>query len=190
MSQQAVSGPPSGERPGGYRRSSGGLVGAMIVTVLLVLVFVGLRSLGGGGTAVTPESVDWRISLASARKDDQIQALAPASLPSGWRATSASYTPGAEAAWRLGLLTEKTKYVGVAVTRDTLEELVRAEVDENASEDEPVTVRGQEWQVFTDRGGDYALGRTVTRAGKPAQAQLVVGTAPRAQIRDFVSTLR
>ncbi len=53
-----------------------------------------------------------------------------------------------------------------------------------------MTIGGETWQVYTDAGGDYALGRTL-RPGTPAvESQLVVGSAPDATIREFAATLK
>jgi hypothetical protein len=179
---------PVRERPGGYRRSSSGLIGAMVATVVAVLVFVGFRSLTRDNDATPVPSVDWQISFKAARADGKLAVLAPASLPSGWKATSVSFTPGAEPAWHLGLLTSTKRYVGIEESRDELRDLVHLHVDPDASKGADVTLDGTAWQVFTDSGGDYALGRTVDHAGE-TESQLVVGSAPASTIRSFAAGL-
>jgi hypothetical protein len=180
--------PPVRERPGGYQRSSNGLAGAMIATVVLVLAFVGFRALTRDNEATQVPSVDWKISMKAGRSDGKLQVLAPSALPSGWRATSASYTPGAEPAWQLGLLTSKGKYVGVYESRATVSSLVDAHVNGDATEGKQVSIGGSSWRVYTGSKGDYALARTVENAGD-SEAQLVVGTAPDSTIRDFTASL-
>lgn len=191
MTQAPSQGSPAGgaERGGGYRRSSSGLIGALIITVLVVLAYAGFRAVTRDTPDVTPEAVDWKVSLAAARTDGQLQAIAPTSLPSRWRATSATYTSGAEPAWHLGMLTSDKLYVGIEESYSTLSGLVSKHVDENAETGDEVTVAGQQWQVFTDRGGDYALGRTITSDTSPTEAQLVVGSATPSTIRAFVAQL-
>jgi hypothetical protein len=155
-----------------------------------VVAFVAFRGLTRDNEATKPPSVDWAISMKAGRADHQLQVLAPPSIPSGWRATSASYLPGAAPVWHLGMLTADTKYVGIEESRDSLGDLVAKHVDKDAEAGGEVRVGGAAWKVYTDSGGEYALGRTVTEAGKPPEAQLVHGSAPDAQIRDFTETLR
>ena len=172
-----------------YQRSPNGLVGAMVVTVLLVLAFVGFRAITRDNTAVPVKSVDYRISLKAGRDAHQLQTLAPPTLPSGWKATSASYTPGAEPAWHLGLLTAAGKYVGIEESRDSEQKLAQTYVDPNAEQGRPVRVGGQSWQVWTDAGGDYALTRSLKANGTTVESWLVGGSAPDAQVRDLAASL-
>ncbi|MBV9832021.1 MAG: DUF4245 family protein, partial [Marmoricola sp.] len=148
----------------------------------------GLRALTSDNAATPPPTVDWQLSFRAARDDGRLQVLAPRSLPSGWKPTSVSFTPGSQPVWHLGLLTSGAKYVGIDESRDDLLDLVHDKVDENAATGAPVTIAGSRWQVFTDSGGDYALGRTVTHAGEH-EAQLVGGSAPPATVRAFAATL-
>ena len=176
-------------RGGGYQRSANGLLGAMVATVLVVVAFVAFRGLTRDNAETAVPSVDWQISLQAARADGKLQAVAPpARLPSGWKATSVSYLPGADAAWHLGLLTEKQKYVGIYESRDGLGSLVQDHVNGTAIAGKDVTVGGRTWRVYTGSEGDYALGRTVQHGGE-SDAQLVVGSAPEGTIRDFTGSL-
>lgn len=181
---------PARERPGGYRRSSSGLLGAMIATVAAVLLFVVFRSLVRDNDETPVPAVDYQISLKAARADGKLQALAPEPLPAGWKATSVSYTPGAEPAWHLGMLTSHGKYVGIEESTESLTELVHAEVDADATKGKSVVLAGQTWQVYTDAGGDYALARTAPRSGaQTPESQVVVGSAPDATIRALATSL-
>jgi hypothetical protein len=176
---------------GSYQRSASGLLGAMVATVLAVVAFVAFRGLTRDNEPTAVPTVDWHISYQAARADNKLQVLAPSgSLPSGWKATSVSYLPGAEPAWHLGLLTSKGKYVGIDESTDDLDGLAHRYVDPDASRGKDVDLDGQRWQVFTDAGGDYALGRSVPRSGgQTPESQLVGGSAPDATIRAFVATL-
>ena len=104
---------PSRERAGGYQRSSSGLLGAMIATVVLVLAFVGFRALTRDNAATPVPAIDFTISLQAGRADHKLLMFAPPAVPSGWKATSAAYVPGDSPSWHLGLLTAKQEYVGV-----------------------------------------------------------------------------
>jgi hypothetical protein len=185
-----VSTPRAQARGGGsYQRSASGLLGAMVATVLAVVAFVAFRGLTRDNEPTAVPTVDWHISYQAARADNKLQVLAPSgSLPSGWKATSVSYLPGAEPAWHLGLLTSKGKYVGIDESRDNLADVVRDKVNGTVSRGDVVTVDGSTWRVYTGSGGDYALGRTVQHSGR-TESQLVGGSAPPATIREFAATL-
>jgi hypothetical protein len=179
---------PARERPGGYRRSSTGLLGAMVATVAAVLLFVGFRSLTRDNEATPVPAVDWKISLQAARADGKLAVLAPPATPPGWKATSVSFTPGADPAWHLGLLTTTSKYVGIEESRDDLGTLVEDHVYGAVTKGGEVTVGGSTWRVFTGSHGDYALGRSTEHGGE-SESQLVVGSAPPATIRDLTASL-
>ena len=176
---------------GSYQRSASGLLGAMVATVLAVVAFVAFRGLTRDNEPTAVPAVDWHISYQAARADNKLQVLAPpGSLPSGWKATSVSYLPGAEPAWHLGMLTAKGKYVGIDESTDHLDGLVQRYVDQDASRGKDVVVDGERWQVFTDARGDYALGRSIPGSGgQTIESQLVGGSAPPATVREFAATL-
>lgn len=171
------------------QRSVAGMVGALIVVVLLVALWVGFRSLTSDKEATPVHTVDWAAWVKAGRADQQLMLFAPAKLPSGWRATSVDYAGGNGASWHLGLLTDSGKYVGIEESRESTEDLVEQYVDEDAVRGEDVTVAGEAWQTWTDAGGDYALVRSVEVGGQPYESVLVVGSAPEAAIEDFTATL-
>ena len=92
--------------PGGgrYQRSSGGLIGAMLVTVAAVIAFVVFRALTSDDEPTPVRAIDYTAAVQSARADDKLLVLAPARLPLGWKATSATYTRGVSPTWHLGIL--------------------------------------------------------------------------------------
>lgn len=175
--------------PGRYRRSSGGLIGAMVVTVVLVLVYVALRAFVFGDRSSEVASVDWEAQVRAGRADGKLTVPAPRSLPEGWRATSAAYETGTAASWRLGVLDPDQLYVGVYERLASVEDLVEEHVDEDPTDEGTVTVAGEEWRVFTDAGGDYALARSVEEPVGGRGAVVVVGTVPPTDVRDFAAGL-
>lgn len=180
---------PPAAAGGRYRRTSGGLVGAMLVTVLAVLVFVAFRAVTTDKEPTPVRVVDYAAAVTSARADKQLMVLAPKRLPLGWKATSATYVGGASPTWHLGTLTDDGKYVGVEEARVSIKDLVEEHVDANAERGEDVTFAGETWQTWTDAGGDYAVARTL-REGQPAvESLLVVGTAREDEIREFAASL-
>jgi hypothetical protein len=173
-----------------YQRTSGGLVGAMLITVLAVLAFVALRAVTRDNPPTPVPHVDYTASVRAARADKQLLVLAPPRLPAGWTATSVSYDGGGSPTWHLGTLTHQRKYVGVEESRASIADLAQEHVDENAERGKDVTIGGQRWQTWTDSGGDYAVARSLRAGRRTVESWLVVGTAPEAQIRDFAASLR
>jgi len=170
------------------QRSVAGMVGALIVVVAIGLVWV---EVGGSGQKATPTpKVDWTAWVKAGRSDQQLKLFAPAELPTGWRATSVDYTSGAAAHWHLGMLTETGRYVGIEEFRASTQDLAEQYVDTDAVRGADVTVAGEIWQTWTDTGGDYALVRSVSVDGQPAESVLVGGSAAAATIRTFAASLK
>ncbi len=178
-------------KPGGarYSRTSGGLIGAMIVTVLAVLAFVGFRALTTDHDPTPVQTVDYVAVAKASRSDGKLKILVPEPLPSGWKATSATYTRGASPAWHLGMLTTSGRYVGVEEAAASVQDLATEHVDPDAKPGKDVTIGGETWQTFTDAGGDYAVARSGTACDDDVDSVLVVGTAPEKQIRELAGSL-
>ena len=177
--------------PGGgrYQRSTGGLVGAMVVTVVAVVGFAALQAVTTDHEPTPVREVDYAAMVRAGRADHKLMVMAPTRLPDGWKATSANYATGTDPTWHLGLLTEKGKYVGVEEALGSVDDLVDQHVDPDAVQGKDITVDGVAYQTWTDAQGDYALSRTVRLAATGRESWLVVGSAPDATIRDFAATL-
>jgi hypothetical protein len=174
---------------GRYTRSTGGLVGAMLVTVVAVVGFWGINALKTDHEVTPVPAVDYAAMVRAGRADHKLRVMAPPSLPSGWKATSATYATGTDPTWHLGTLTEKGKYVGVEEARGGVRDLVEQHVDPQAEQGKDVTIDGETYQTWSDVGGDYAVSRTLPLAGTDVESFLVVGSAPESAIRDFAATL-
>ncbi len=174
---------------GRYQRSSGGLVGAMVVTVVAVVAFVAVRSFTSDHDPTPVRSVDYQAMVRAGRADHKLLLMAPPSLPTGWRATSADYETGTLPTWHLGLLTDQQKYVGVEEALGGVEDLVEEHVDPDAEQGGDVTIDGETWQTWRDPAGDYAVSRSLRVAGEVRESWLVVGSAPPGTIRDFAADL-
>ena len=135
-------------------------------------------------------TVDWAIQVKAGVADKKLALLAPTALPTGWKATSASYDTGSSPAWHLGLLTGNRKYVGIEEGRSSVEDLVTEHVDANAVKGTRVRLGGETWQQWTDSGGDYGLSRTLTGPDRQQESVLVVGSASHSDIRRLVGGLR
>lgn len=173
-----------------YRRTTGGLVTAMVVTVLVVLAFVAFRGLFRENKPTPVRTVDYARSLDFGREEGRLAMLAPDRLPRGWRATSASYTRDPSPAWHLGVLTDQEEYVGLEEGRDSPAEMARQHVDVDARRDGTVRIAGERWQVWRDSGGDYAVIRSLPGPERVRETVLVVGSAPEQQVRAFAARLR
>jgi hypothetical protein len=171
-------------------RTFGAMAGALVFLLLVVLGWVGFRALTSDHEATPVRTVEWQPWVKAGRADQLLMLFAPDQLPQDWRATSVQYAGGDGAHWHLGLLTDAGKYVGIEESRESTEDLARQYVDQDAVRGGDVTVAGETWQSWTDRGGDYALVRSVDVGGRPYESVLVGGSAPAAAIKDFAATLR
>jgi hypothetical protein len=169
------------------QRSVAGMVGALIVVVALVVAVVAFRSAGQKSTPI--ETADWQAWVKAARADGKLTVLAPSRLPGGWRATSATYESGTNPQWRMGMLTDGKKFVGVVESLEPTDHLVEEYVDDNAEHGDDVTFAGGTWQTWTDAGGDYAVVRTLATPSGAQQRVMVYGSAPDATVRQFAESL-
>jgi Protein of unknown function (DUF4245) len=183
--QEAI--PPTAEgRPGRYQRSIGGGVAAMLVLVLGVLAFVGLRSLTRDNAEVPVDPVDY-LSAARAAQGSGLDAVYPPSLPTGWTATSIDFVDGGRPAWGIGMLTGDGRFVGVRQEDADVSTLVTDYVDPDAVEGDVAPVSGAlapQWQEWSDAGGDHAFSATVG-----GDTVLVYGSAPTADLLTIVKSL-
>jgi len=162
----------------------------MIALVVALAAAIGWYYLGRPDESQQPvQTVEWKPWLKAGRADGKLLMLAPAELPSGWRATSASYRSGVAPAWHVGMLTGSGKYVGLEESAAIPAELVEQYVDKNATRGKDVRIGDRTWQVWTDAGGDYALLQDLRGTARDSERVLVVGSADDAQIRDFAGSL-
>lgn len=173
----------SPQQPGRYQRSPAGMIGAMIVLLLAIGAFVGFRALNRDELQVEPERVDYLGAVEAVQAEDR-QVAYPASLPSGWRATSIDAAAGA--GWGIGFLTPGG-YAGVRQSGESLDQLLRTYVDEDTSARSPVEPGGelaQRWRAFADAEGDLAYAAEVD-----GQTVLVYGSAPEEDLLALVGRL-
>lgn len=170
MSGTSSRGNPS---PGDIARSIG------VIGVILVALF-------GVGKLVTVEpdqptrTVDYRSAVESARPVADFPLLAPPSLPSGWRATSARYEPDS---WHLGVLTSGDEYVGLEQVRISERRAVERFADGSRA-DGAVPIEGTTWSRRNGPDGDSTY---VRRDGDITV--LVTGSASREQVERYVASL-
>ena len=124
------------------------------------------------------QTVDYTIPLAQARRDPALpfQALAPTTLPAGWRATSihADLDPDAPLRWELGFLTSDDQYVGLDQVAggkglDGVLEVQAPGATQVSGAGGSVTAGGYQWQVYaTSDNSRHALVRTTAPVGTAA----------------------
>ncbi len=174
------------EKPGRYQRSTNGLVGAMIVTLLAIGLFVVIRSLVRVDLEVEPEPVDFA-AAADAVRGAGFDVLAPAALPTGWRATAIDVQQTDPPLWGMSILTDKDTFVGLRQEDGSVGDLVDVNIDKDAVEGEPLSLDsavGDTWQTWTDEGGD--TGYSIAYGD---QTVLVYGSASPEDLQEFILLL-
>jgi hypothetical protein len=184
--QPAAPGPPAGTRPARYPRTANGLIGSLLVTVLVILAFVALRSLNRDDLEVKPEPVDYLATVADAQAGGYTLVY-PESLPDGWIADSIDFVPGDRPAWGIGMLTDDGHFVGIRQEDAPVDELLHTYIDKDASEGGSVDVPGtvaQTWRTYSDAGGDHGFAAQVG-----PDTVLVYGSASVADQRELLELL-
>lgn len=168
-----------------YERSAAGMVGAMIVTLLLILAFVAFRAINRNDLQVEPNSVEY-LEVVEGLQANDLDPAYPPRLPQGWTATRAVYDPESRT-WELDLLTDDERYLGIrqAALRD--QDLVEEYVDDEG-EPEGVTGLGGElnleWEGWEVDNDDTAFTTTLGEEGL-----LVFGSAPASQVKELAASL-
>lgn len=173
-------------RPGRYPRTTNGLIGSLIVTLLVIGAFVALRALNRNDLEVKPTAIDYLSSVVAAQ-DSGFDPVYPESLPQGWIATSVDFTPGDRPAWGIGMLTDDETFVGVRQADESLDDLLHTYVDKNPAEGDRIEVTGSvapTWRTFSDSGGDHAYAAEVA-----GDTVLVYGSATTADLREVLEDL-
>ena len=172
-----------------YQRSTGGLIGALLVTVFVILGLVGFQALNRAQPDVKPTRVDY-LAAVSAAQGANISVVYPSALPRGWMATSVDFVPaerGQRPAWGIGMLTDGGKFVGVRQEDASMDDLLHTYVDENPTEGPRLRVDGsvaRTWRSFSDSGGDHAYAAEVGH-----DTVLVYGSASTDDLRRIVDEL-
>ena len=174
------------EQPSRYTRSFGGMIGALVVTVLFVFAFVAWRGLFRGDVDDTPVPVEWQQSVELAQQAD-LAVVHPRDLPAGWTATSVELSAGDDPRWGLGVLTGEGDFIGIRQQGTSVDDLVEVYVDEEAEAGGDASVPSavtDTWLTFFDDGGDHGYAAEVGD-----QAVLVYGSAPVEDIEAYVGLL-
>jgi len=179
------------EQPSRYNRSFGGLVAAMIATVVFVAAYVGFRALTREQPDIEPR-VDYA-SCVGYLQEAGLEVVHPRSLPSGWRASSISFERGAPPQWRIGMLTDDDEFVGVVQEQDDVDDLLDHYVDPSPRQGDDAapenSLGATSWQTWSDTGGDHAFSTVLESGPLAGQTLLVYGSAPVADQEAVVGLL-
>lgn len=173
------------ETRSGYRQSIGGLVGAILVALALILALWGMTRLVNRDAHTQVETVDYSASLATARARAPFDVLAPKPVQAGWRATSVQWSgSGPLVSWHLGFLTARGEYVGLEQGNENS----AAFVTESTPADEPgppVEIDGQVWASLTTSDGvEHALVLAQDKV-----TTVVTGTVTQSELVAYVKSL-
>lgn len=176
------------QKPGRYDRTTNGLIASMIVTVVVVVLFVGLRSLiYGDAPEFVQENIDFTASVGEAQLSGDT-VVYPAALPPGWRTTKFTIDRDRRTTYGFSLLTSEERFVGiqqeVGSTQDLLEVLIDEDpVDEERTYSASASI-APEWKIYSDEGGDLAY-----VAGLGEETLVVYGSAGAAAMETVVESL-
>ncbi|MEU6136945.1 DUF4245 family protein [Nocardioides sp. NPDC047086] len=164
---------PTGEQPEvparSYPRTFGALIGSMIFLLVLVVPIVLIVQWRGNlerevSGANETYKADWAEAVRSAQTAD-LDVVYPRELPSGWYAnTDPSYQGGEEPAWTMSFVKGETSYVGVELSARSAQALAQKNVDTQAKEGDEVTIKtdvANTWTEWSDSDGDTAYSADV-----------------------------
>jgi hypothetical protein len=160
------------------------MVRSLAVVVVLVGIIVVFNVAGQPDEVV--RDVDYVSAAEQARQQASYDVLAPASLPSGWKATSARTSAGGGAVhWHLGLVTGADDYAAVEQTDGARAGFIR-ELAEGATRAGRVTIAGEPWRKL--EGGEPEERALVRTDG--GVTTVVAGSATWAELQTLASSLR
>jgi hypothetical protein len=145
------------EKPGRYNRSTGGLIGSMIVLVVAVLAIVAFRGTFRETPEYEPADIDY-LELVSSVQQTGLTPLYPPELPDGWSVKDASFAPGDRPSLDLVFTTDDEHTAGLhqedTGERELLTKYVGAGVTED--DDAELTTDVATWTAWVDTDGDHA----------------------------------
>lgn len=160
--------------------SMGDVLRSVAVLGALILALWGFGRLFTNTPDEPVRAIDYAATVKSARPAAQFELLAPSTLPEGWVATSARFTPET---WHLGVVTDDEQYVGLEQRKVEAKELV-AMYAKGSKAAGTATIAGKSWDLRTGPGGGVTFVRT-----EAGLTTLVTGDAPRAEVEAYVSSL-
>lgn len=158
----------------------------MIVCVVAVVAYWVLQNGTHSAPSYTPQAVDYTGTVKEIQAAGQ-SVVYPSSLPAGWKATDARYTPGDQPTWAVPMLTKAGTFAGLQVERTPVLDVVHQYVDKNAHQGSLVTIHssvGDTWLSWSDSGGDHGFSAKVGQ-----DTVLVYGSASVSDLETLVGLL-
>ncbi len=128
----------------------------MILTLVLVLGFVGFRGLFRDNAEVRPDVIDY-LPVVQTYQDADVSVLYPASLPKGWKVTSLDNVPGERPVFGMGMLTDDDKFIGYTWADRSRTEVLSSRLGDSPKQGSEVSISNDEiagpwteWKGETD----------------------------------------
>lgn len=169
-----------------YERTFPGLVGAMIVSVLVILAFVVFRGLLRDDLEVDREAIDYLPLVSDFQQGAPFKVAYPPELPTDWRVTEVGFDDAVGLTWGIDLLTDDDEYVGVRQAKASQARLLEEFVDEQRIPGDELDLGGpaESWESSSDTSGDYAV------IGKVGGTWLLVfGSGDEGDLNAFAASL-
>ncbi|MDH2414955.1 DUF4245 domain-containing protein [Nocardioides sp. CER19] len=169
-----------------YPRTFGGLIGSMIVLVAAVVGYYVIQNVLHDEPDGKPVAVDYLSTVRDIQGGGYTVAY-PATLPKGWLATDANFTPGDRPAWGLPLLTDSGTFAGIQQEDLSVEDMLATALPNGARKGEDVTIDSKvatTWTSWSDGQRDHAFSTSV---GK--DTLLVYGSASVADLKTLIGLL-
>lgn len=171
-------------KPGRYQRSTGGLIGSMIVLVLVVFGIVVFRGTFRDTPEYEPEHVDY-LEMVTSVQQLGLKPVYPPSVPEGWYAKAASFEPSDRPAVDMVFTTAEERTVGLHQEDTSERDLLTTYVGDGAQEsDDTLTTPLGTWTGWDDTDGDHAW---TTEIGDDTVLAYSSGDA--GELRTFVESL-
>ena len=170
-----------------YERSFPGMVGAMIVTLAVIGVFVAFRAVNRDNPEVQRDAIDYLPAVADFQKGAPFKVAYPPELPEDWRVTDIGFDDNVGLTWSMDLLTDDGEYVAIRQAQGSETALVDEYVDEQPIPGDDLRLGGpltESWESLRDASGDYAVLAEVGRTWL-----LVLGTGDDDEIEEFAASL-
>jgi hypothetical protein len=158
----------------------GDIIRSMVVIAVIILAVFGFGKLFTATPETVVKPIDYVTVVDQARPAATFPLAAPATLPEGWRATSARFQANG---WHLGILTDEDEYVGLEQLTSSIDRAVDR-FAEDSKPDGTAEVAGQSWTVRS--GPD---GRVIYVRNADGLTTLVNSSASRAVVEDFIESL-
>lgn len=164
----------------------------MLVTVVIVGAYVGLRALTREQPELTPESVHY-LSCVANLQDADTTVVYPAALPEGWVDSSVAFGRGNPPRWRIGILTASEEYVGVVQQKTRVKDLLDTYVDSSPMPGDAASPQNSlgitSWETWTDAGGDLAYAAEIPSGPLAGETLLVYGSASAEEQQALIASL-